>query len=319
MKNMYIEQLQAGDILEREVFFLRTFEEKISNGDPYYMARFEDKTGYIYGKMNKVNYTEVCEKIVGKPVYLSGVIVWSNSKLSVNIARMELCEDFDIAELSNGLTDEEIEEKKNSILGLIARFNLESPERKLVSALYDDAMLQAMSERPSSLTQGGRYRGGLLCAVDTVVKLAISISRIYWNHRNHIYTKKPQCALVVTAVLVYYAVKSCEYTSYPFKRTEVAILEGFQAIAGSLIAKAETKCGALPESFKKQLIHIIVSVEDSKIKAVSKEAIIVENAIALYNNCDEIDDVISEIHEQGKSGVVYSKRLGRYVYTEQEE
>lgn len=316
MKLNYIETLEAGDQLENEVFFLRTFEEKIgSDGESIYIARFEDKTGVIYGTMLQLNYNEALNKLVGTPVYVSGLILWRNSSLQLSISRMQQCNEIDISELCNGLTDSEIDEKVEHIKEVIKKFNEGTPARNLLDKVFTAEMFSMMAERPATLMQGSRYRGGLLSAADCALRLVMSTAQDYWDSRNRFYTTNTSGALAVCGVLLYYAAKTRMYTAYPFKRTEESILGGTQAIVGSLLTEVESTLeDALPEDFKKKILHIVISADDLKIKPVCKEAVFVKAAIALFNECDQLDNEKFELQSEGKSGVVYSKRTGRYLY-----
>lgn len=313
MKNNYIETINAGEILEREPFFLRTFEERIHNGDSIYIARLEDKTGVIYGTMLQINFNEAMNSLVGNPVYVSGTTSWKNNNVQILIGKMELCKDIDISELCPGITQEEVAKKKEYILDVISKIPEHIPARKLLDTVFNEEMFEKMAERPASLTKGSRFRGGLLSAVVTVTATVMGMGEQYWKHRNAFYTKNVSGTLLVTSCLMYYAAKTYAYTEYPFKRTEDSVLEGMQAIVGNMIAEAEFANERLPEDFKRKLLHVIIAVEDSRIVPVCKEAVIVKNAILTYNDCDSIDDVSATEAENGKSGVIYSKKLNRYV------
>lgn len=302
-------------------FLLReiTRKETQENKKQYYDILLQDSSGTLWGTIWEELMEDCHEDLKGTVVAVKALVTKdSQGAFRLVIRRMEAAGEYLMADYINGLTDAERSRYTEILWKYIDSIKSEG-YRYLVSSIYKD--IHGLDQLPASLKKHHNFSGGFLVYTASVTCLANymlhSLSRYDMNPSRSI----PYQADLLTAGALLHAVGIAKkYTpspdmrripeSVPLSRYELTI----QYIQNAACRYREVENGAEELNL---LLHMVGCVcESAERKPMLREALILREAVQLHEQVAFLEHFIHANRE--KSGIVYDKQLGNYIYVPKE-
>lgn len=312
MKNLYIKDLKASDILTQETFALQDLQKlQTKDGKPYYRVYLADKTGVIIGQI-WADYIQNVERAAmnkGSVVMVDAKVEDYKGVLQLNVQKMAHFDEQYIEDFIEGsqFNIDDLWKKLESYINAISDESIKSFLNKIF--LDQDIKLKYMRYPAAEYIHHG-FQGGLLEHVVEMLDISAPLK---------IYYKEANFDLVTAGIIIHDIGKIFE-----LNRNGVAIertKEGY--LIGHLIKSYEVleEYGKdiLNEDTLLSLKHIILSHHGeheygSPVKPSIIEASIVYHIDVLSSQVRSMQRVIETkaIDEQGFTE--YDRILGTKVY-----
>lgn len=323
-KTQYSTSLIVGSEVKEQPFFLAQIsftEEHVLQGKPYrgYILDLQDKKGSVSGFLPEAAFSPEYNNLTNSVIAVSGVVLMNNEAYIKVDALMKVeTGNYDPKDFMIGLS----EKQRKLYINLLEREidHVQGNYRSLLNAIFTQDVVKSMSDRPASLKNFANYHGGLLAATVSVNHLCRQIATAYSQMNNQLYSLGIDGNLLETASLLWGIGKLKEWTQFPFKKSDEGKLLGTVGCFQKYITE---KC-ALPAvtvtpDERDVLISAVIPTIDGRnqVKAVSKEALILQQAMMLYKSCDEYDKAVSLY--DGDEDIFYSWPLKAYIKRTPEE
>lgn len=320
-------EIFAADIAEHftktveTTFLLReiTKKETRENKKQYYDILLQDSSGTLWGTIWEELMEDCHEDLKGTVVAVKAFVAKdAQGAFRLVIRRMEAAEECLMADYINGLTDAE-RSRYTEILWKYINSIKNEGYRYLVSSIFKD--ITGLDQLPASLKKHHNFSGGFLVYTASVTCLAN-----YMLHSLSHYDMNPsrsipyQADLLTAGALLHAVGIAKKYTpspdmrripeSVPLSRYELTI----QYIQDAACRYREVENGAEELNL---LLHMVGCVyESTERKPMLREALILREAVHLHEQVAFLEHFIHA--NRGKSGIVYDKQLGNYIYVPKE-
>lgn len=323
MKNLYVKDLiehLAENV--KETFYLRsiTLKRTQNNDIPYMLLRLEDKTGSVFGKIWDTNMDDSYLHLHNSVVTVCGELILNhNQQPELALWRVDPIINYEIGDYINGLPPEESARYMHFIYNYISRIK-RMPYHALLEAFFNE-WGNSFMDAPASLSQIGSYNGGLLVQTVCVASLSLQMS---FSLNAHGYFPALKTALdldlLLTGALLFCSGTMDLYSPYPeANKVDESVLLPKPVLTITKIEAVLCKGNIhLSREEKNLLYHLIyVAYDNDTIKAMNREAILLQNAYRLYLRTSGVADFIE--NNQSKIGAVYDERLRNYLYFSKEK
>ncbi len=317
-KTQYSTSLIVGSEVREQPFFLAQIsftEEHVLQGTPYrgYLLDLQDKKGSVVGFLPESAFNPEYNMATNKVVAVKGVVLMNNEAY-IKLDSLQVISEgsYDPKDFMVGLDDKQ----RRRYINLLGREidNVHGDYRTLLDAIFTKDAIDLLSDRPASLKSFANYHGGLLAATVSVNHICRQVANAYSQMDNLLYTDDIDIDLLQTASLVWGIGKLREWTGFPFKKSDEGKLLGTVGCFQKYISE---KC-ALPavsvtDEDRDVLISAVIPTIDSRnqVKAVSKEALILQQCYQMYKSCDEYDKAVSLY--DGDDEIFFSWPLKAYI------
>lgn len=320
-KTMFANSLIIGCSVTEQPFFLSDIRQEENfrlQGKSFsgYILTLQDKSGTIEGFLPSDRVREEYSHFLNSVVRVNGFVL-KNEALFIKIDAMAQClpGEYESKYFTLGLDAG----KRKTFVSLIKREIAEVKGvgyRSLLDAVFTDETLEKMGEYPESLKNFANYHGGLLVATATLWHMVRNIAKSYSTCNNGIYTDgEINTDLLYSAALLHGVGRLVEYTEFPYKKSTQGKLQGtvicLQTFLGNVVK--DNPGVTITDEEQMALMSTIIPAIDphSQVKAVSKEAIMLQQALYLYKLCDERDKVVFDY--TGEDDIFFAWQLNAYV------
>ena len=319
-KTQFANSLIIGCAVNEQPFFLseiRQEEHFKLQGKEFsgYILTLQDKSGTIEAFLSKDKVKEEYASYLDAVIKVSGIVLRTEN-LFIKLDSLSRCEpgEYESKYFVLGLDAT----KRKTFSCLLKREIAEIKHegyKVLLKAVFTDETIEKMARYPASLKQFANYHGGLLVSTASLWHICNNIARSYAICANGIYSDTAiNTDLLLSAALLHGVGRLREYTEFPYRRSDEAKLQGTVATLQSyLYDVCKEKDIALSKEDEQALISTIISAIDPRgqVKAVTKEAIILQQALILFKLCDERDKIVYDY--TGDENVFYAWQIGAYV------
>lgn len=320
-KTMFANSLIIGCSVTEQPFFLSDIRQEENfrlQGKSFsgYILTLQDKSGTIEGFLPSDRVKEEYSRFLNSVVRVNGFVL-KNEVLFIKIDSLAQCQsgEYESKYFTLGLDAG----KRKTFVALIKREIAEvkgEGYRSLLDAVFTDETLEKMGAYPENLKNFGNYHGGLLVTTATLWHLVRNIANSYSICANGIYTQKEiNTDLLYSAALLHGVGRLIEYTEFPYKKSTCGKLQGTVGCLQSYLGRVlkDNPDVKITEEEQMDLMSTIIPAIDShsQVKAVSKEAIMLQQAFYMYKLCDERDKVVFDY--QGEEDIFFAWQLNAYV------
>ncbi len=317
-KTQYSTSLIVGSEVREQPFFLAQIsftEEHVLQGTAYrgYILDLQDKKGSVSGFLPEAAFSPEYSTATNKVVAVKGVVLMNNEAyIKVDTLQVISEGSYDPKDFMVGLD----EKQRGRYINLLCREinNVNGDYRTLLDAIFTEDVVKTLADRPASLKNFANYHGGLLAATVSVNDNCRAIASSYIKMDNRLYTSPIDIDLLQTASLVWGIGKLREWTAFPFKKSDEGKLLGTVGCFQKFITeKCSLPAVTVSDEGRDMLISAVIPTIDSRnqVKAVSKEALILQMSYNIYKCCDEYDKAISLY--DGDEDIFYSWPLKAYI------
>lgn len=319
-KTQYSTSLVIGSEVKEQPFFLALIsfrEEYVLQGTPYrgYVLTLQDRKGSVEGFLPEKAFSPEYNSLTNRIVAVNGVTLMDNqNEAFIKVDALQMVEEgaYDSKEFMVGLSDRQRERYINLLKREIEA--VKGNYRTLLDAVFTDDVIKAVADRPASLKEFANYHGGLLAATVSINHICRQVANSYKQMDNYLYTKAIDIDLLQTAALLFGIGKLREWTDFPFKKSNEGKMLGTVGCFQKFVSeKCALSAVTVSDEERDMLISAVIPTIDNRnqVKAVSKEALILQQCYQMYKSCDEYDKAISLY--DGDEEIFYSWPLKAYI------
>ena len=313
-KKIYVRDISAGNILEKEPFVVRNIVE---SRDIVTMS-LADNSGEIVATISADNseMVRIIKEHVNGVLNISGPVVPRAGcvlEAEVKVRDVAVCVDFIPKELFGGISDETKERYIVGIKNLISKFT-HSAYKALVEACLTDDVLEKLAKLPATHSFYGLYLGGALASTFTVATMVHYGAVAYYNGKNNLYDNTPNVDLLVATALLYHVGRIEYYDEVePFKKSMKGVILNYYPLLQSLIEQKVREHEIVFEGDDLLiLLNALSVIGRSSSRSVSKEGAFVRNMVILYGECDSFDSFVANNMADLEGNYIYSQKDNRY-------
>ena len=310
MGDKLIVDLREGERIEGQ-YMIRELKLTPFRGKPgnFLSITMGDRTGTLDAKVWE-NAEKVASKLkAGLVIKVEGMVNSYRDQLQLKIDKLEKVKGEIRAEDFMESSPRDPEEMKSALKEMIASIRNPHLEKLLKGFFSDTGFLDAFFKAPAAKKMHQAYLGGLLEHSLNVAAVAHSLSEVYgFVDRD----------LLITGALLHDIGKVDEYDySTNIDYTLKGRLLGHIVMGAEMVGEKMEAIQDFPEELKLKMVHMIISHHGQYEWQSPKRPKFLE--AMLLHQADYLDSHICYFHEYQGEGIVFSKPLGRYIYSGEKE
>lgn len=294
MKKVFIESANFGVKVTKEAFQIKGCYEK---GNEFHFT-ISDRSGSMDAMLVDVKkeLVDLLRNRANAIFLVDGVIVncpvegkTPEKQLRVTDVVLARPGDYISHEVYGGISAEAKEFHINQIKTDVKKLIRDVELKSLVDVLLTDEVLEKLSSLPVTIADYGNYVGGALVATSQITGLAVQQGVISSKRNSGLCHVDTDFSLLATATVLSQVARP-EFFSEgnPFEKSKSGVILNYFPLLQKKILQAIMQNGIIVDDVKlNTLLNILnVSLTHSDVVAVSKEALIVSQAIDMYRKLE---------------------------------
>ena len=295
MKQIYIENLEQGNLLNEEQFVVKNvYQGKTVQGKNYIDLILSDRTGEVAGKIWELNIDNCAEVKVGDIVAVSGKIESFREKPQINITFLQKADDFKLDDFLPK-TEKDIDELWEIVSKQMKTIKNKHLKELLSSLFSDKKFVEQYKNSPAAEKIHHAYLGGLLEHVVEMLNLNETITADYPNLDKD---------LMIAGIILHDIGKLDELNvNHTIFRTTEGNLLSHITLGALRIDKAIAEINDFPMKLRNLLLHLLISHHGklefgSPVKPMTREAIALTYIDNLSAKINTVENVIAEADDK---------------------